>query len=382
MTSTTLGALGQLFDGPHATPTRQSEGPYFLNIASLNSGRLDLSLSDHVTPEDYSRWTRRVTPREGDLLFSYETRLGEAALMPANVQACLGRRMALLRPDTSRVDPQYLLYYYLSPDFQQQIQQRSIHGATVSRIGLSTMSDWPVSVPELGEQQGIAAVLTALDDKIAANGRTVGLLNSIATSEVARALTDVAELRHVGLVVMGSSPRGESMNEIGQGIEFFQGVRDFGPRVPTSRIHTTEPVRLASAGDVLLSVRAPVGKVNRADRPLCIGRGLAAITSTTETPYVLFHALRMAESAWQPFNSEGTVFGSINQTDLKRVTIPWSGTESVAALELELAALERRIDLAVGETRKLAELRDTLLPALMSGRVSVREAEATVGAAI
>ena len=141
---TTFGSLGQLFDGPHATPTRRSEGPYFLNISSLNSGRLDLSESDHVSNEDYRKWTRRVTPIAGDLLFSYETRLGEAALMPEGIDACLGRRMALLRPDRSRVDPRFLLYMYLSPQFQRLIAERSIHGATVSRIGLATMPEWPV----------------------------------------------------------------------------------------------------------------------------------------------------------------------------------------------------------------------------------------------
>src|SRR2546429_9978027 len=104
-----VGELGQIFDGPHATPTRRSEGPYFLNIASLKSGRLDLSESDHVSAEDFVTWTRRVTPQHGDLLFSYETRLGEAALMPEGIEACLGRRMAILRPNQTGVARRFLL---------------------------------------------------------------------------------------------------------------------------------------------------------------------------------------------------------------------------------------------------------------------------------
>jgi hypothetical protein len=157
-----LGALGKLFDGPHATPTRRGDGPYFLNIASLRRGRLDLKESDHVSDLDYAKWTRRVTPRDGDLLFSYETRLGEAALMPAGVRACLGRRMALLRPDPARVDPHFLLHFYLGADFQRTIAERTIHGATVPRIGLATMGDWEVSIPPLDEQRSIAPQLEAL----------------------------------------------------------------------------------------------------------------------------------------------------------------------------------------------------------------------------
>jgi type I restriction enzyme S subunit len=135
----TFSDLGDIFDGPHATPKRQTEGPYFLNIASLDDGRLDLTQSDHVSREDFERWTKRITPQEGDLLFSYETRLGDAALMPAGIEACLGRRMALLRPNRERVDPRFLLYFYLSPAVRQIIDRRTIHGATVNRIGLSTI---------------------------------------------------------------------------------------------------------------------------------------------------------------------------------------------------------------------------------------------------
>jgi len=88
----TIAELAEIYDGPHATPTRRDEGPYFLNIASLKDGRLDLAESDHVSETDYERWTRRVTPGHGDMLFSYETRLGSAALMPEGVRACLGSR--------------------------------------------------------------------------------------------------------------------------------------------------------------------------------------------------------------------------------------------------------------------------------------------------
>lgn len=168
-----FGDLGQIFDGPHATPSRESQGPYFLNIASLVDGRLDLAKSDHVSAADFVRWTKRVTPSKGDLLFSYETRLGDAALMPGGVEACLGRRMALLRPDLTRVEPRFLLDYYLSPAFRAIIDRHTIHGATVNRIGLSTMSDWPISIPNVNEQVAIAEVLGALDDKIAVNSKVV-----------------------------------------------------------------------------------------------------------------------------------------------------------------------------------------------------------------
>ncbi|HTQ18315.1 restriction endonuclease subunit S [Mycobacterium sp.] len=157
-----FGALGQLFDGPHATPTRRSDGPYFLNISSLKCGRLDLADSDHVSEQDFAEWTRRVTPEAGDLLFSYETRIGEAAMMPGGLRACLGRRMALMRPNRAIVDPGFLLHFYLSAEFQRVIAMHTIHGATVPRIGLATMPEWGIAIPDLEAQRPIAGALGSL----------------------------------------------------------------------------------------------------------------------------------------------------------------------------------------------------------------------------
>lgn len=147
---TTIGRIAEIYDGPHATPKKLEQGPYFLSISSLDKGRLDLSKSCSLSEEDFKKWTKRVTPKEGDLLFSYETRLGEAALMPAGLRACLGRRMGLLRLNKERVTPEYALYAFLSPAFQQTIRANTITGATVDRIALNEMPEFPIRIPPLG----------------------------------------------------------------------------------------------------------------------------------------------------------------------------------------------------------------------------------------
>ena len=91
-----LGDLVEVFDGPHATPRKVKSGPWFLSIASLKNGRLDLSESTHIHEDDVARWSRRVTPQRGDTLFSYETRIGEAAFWDSDAEAVLGRRMGAL----------------------------------------------------------------------------------------------------------------------------------------------------------------------------------------------------------------------------------------------------------------------------------------------
>lgn len=175
-----MGEVCQVFDGPHATPTRRDSGPVFLGIGSLANGRLNLAASDHISEEDFAKWTRRVTPQPGDVVFSYETRLGEAAIIPPGLRCCLGRRMALMRPDPKRVDSRYLLYHYLGPEFQEVIRQRTIHGSTVDRIALVEFPKFPLRLPPLEEQRRIAEILGALDDKIELNRRMNATLEAMA----------------------------------------------------------------------------------------------------------------------------------------------------------------------------------------------------------
>lgn len=372
----TWSDLGETYDGPHATPKRISEGPYFLNISSLVNGRLELSQPDHVSEDEFTKWTRRVTPQEGDLLFSYETRLGEAALMPGGIKACLGRRMALLRPNRDVIYPRFLLYYYLSPAFQRLIEQNTIYGATVNRISLSTMGKWPVSIPQLSEQHAIAEVLGALDDKIAANNKTIQLADSLtsALAEDAFSRGNFVTLASIAEITMGNSPKGETLNEDGEGLAFFQGIRDFGVRYPQERVSSTAPTRFAKELDTLFSVRAPVGTVNLAGMPCSIGRGISALSSKTETPYALFQAVR-ASKIWERYNAEGTVFGSINRKQLEQSEIPWVFHSERYELESTLAGLERLLRTATVMNETLSSIRDTLLPQLMSGKLRVQDAE-------
>ena len=176
----TIRDISQVYDGPHATPEKIDEGPYFLSISSLEKGALDLSKSAHISETDFVKWTKRVTPEEGDLLFSYETRLGDAALMPAGIVGCLGRRMGLLRPNREKVIPEYLLYAYLSPEFQEIIRANTVHGATVDRIALKDMSSFSIRIPPLADQERVVSVLSSQDKKIQLNRQINQTLEAMA----------------------------------------------------------------------------------------------------------------------------------------------------------------------------------------------------------
>ncbi|MDY6875092.1 MAG: restriction endonuclease subunit S [Chloroflexota bacterium] len=129
-------------------------------------------------------------------------------------------------------------------------------------------------------------------------------------------------LPEVAKIIMGQSPPSSSYNTQGEGLPFFQGKADFGDLHPTVRVFCTEPKKIADAGDILISVRAPVGLTNISPERSCIGRGLAAIRGTKDidTKYLLYF-LRFSEPELAE-EGKGSTFSAVSRSDLERVQIP------------------------------------------------------------
>jgi len=172
-----------LYDGPHATPKPSDYGPVFLGIKNVtDDGCLDLTDIRHIAEDDYSAWTRRVEPRPGDLVFTYEATLNRYAIIPHGFRGCLGRRMALIRTDPKKVDVRFLLYYFFSDAWRAVIKNNMLTGATVDRIPLTNFPEFPVSVPPLPIQRRIAGILSAYDELIENNQRRIRILEDMAHS--------------------------------------------------------------------------------------------------------------------------------------------------------------------------------------------------------
>lgn len=178
-------------------------------------------------------------------------------------------------------------------------------------------------------------------------------------------LSDIAD------ITMGQSPSGSSYNEEGIGTIFFQGRAEFGFRFPTIRLYTTEPKRMARANDTLISVRAPVGDLNVAHTDCCIGRGLAAIHSKTNHPSFVFYKMFSLKKQLDIFNGEGTVFGSINRDSLNDMPILIPANETIEEFERIVAPMDATIRNNYDEICHLQDVRDSLLPRLMSGELDV-----------
>lgn len=223
------------------------------------------------------------------------------------------------------------------------------------------------------EQRAIAAILGALDNKIEENTRTERLCGALASAFFADVTTQEQRLSDVATVIMGQSPPGSTYNDVGDGLPFYQGRRDFGYHFPSERVWCSSPTRIAERHDVLLSVRAPVGTLNVATGRCAIGRGVAAIRCEA-LPRILFHALDADKSVWTPYEHEGTVFGSIGKLQLNALPIKWP-IDATKGLETKLEALDALVEAIEEETARLVSMRDALLPRLLSGQIQVRDPE-------
>ncbi|QDQ88983.1 restriction endonuclease subunit S [Alcaligenaceae bacterium SJ-26] len=211
-----IGDVAQVYDGPHATPTKTATGPIFLGISALNRGRLDLANTEHLSEKDFAKWTKRVVPSAFDVVFSYETRIGEAAIIPKGLRCCLGRRMGLVRVNASRLDPHFFLYQYLSPTFQGFLHSRTIHGSTVDRIALKDFPDFEIDLPPLTVQRQIAKVMLELDAQIDLNRHINQTLEAMAQTIFKSWFVDFDPVKaKIAAIEQGQDPLRAAMRTIG-----------------------------------------------------------------------------------------------------------------------------------------------------------------------
>lgn len=261
--------------------------------------------------------------------------------------------------------------------------------------GLSAkfLSNLVVKVPDLFTQQEIAGILSSLDAKIETNNKLNEKLEEMAQAIFKSWFVDfepfkdkpfyetelgmipegweVGSLSDIATITMGQSPCGTSYNENGEGIIFYQGRTEFGFRFPSIRLYTTAPSRFAEVGSTLMSVRAPVGDINMALLRCCIGRGVASIKSNCDCDSYIYYLMKSLKKRFDIYNGEGTVFGSVGRDTLRGMLITIPPSSVISDFEMNISKIDSRIKTNELESQRLASLRDTLLPRLMSGELIV-----------
>ena len=389
-----------IHDGPHATPPESDSGPVFLGIKNITAdGRLDLSEIRHVSEESYPRWTRRVTPQANDIVFSYEATLHRYALIPEGFRGCLGRRLALIRPNTERVVPRFLHYYFLCHHWRSVVESNVISGATVDRIPLIRFPDFEVRIPDIETQNRIASILSAYDALIENNRRRIQLLEQTARLLYKEWFVRLRFPGHERVTVTDGVPEGwerkvlsDVCETVGGGTpstkvsEYWDGdvtwvvpsdvtqndclVLLDSERKITNRGLRESSAKMVPAKTILMTSRASVGFFALMDFEVCTNQGFINIISHDEEMrmYLLFNLMsRVAEIR---SNAKGTTYLEISKGRFRQmdIVIP---PESLAGQFSRFAGdIIRQIRWLKEGTSQLTNARDLLLPRLMRGEVA------------
>lgn len=379
-----------------------------LNGYNISGVRLKDDFENFVTDERAATY-RKAVARRGDIVITHRGTLGQIAYIPSTSQYekyVISQSQFRVRLNTKIVNPIYFTYYFHTSEGQKRLLSFKSHVGVPALAQATTnfkLLDFPLR--PLHEQNSIAHLLELLDNKIELNNHINAELEAMAKTlydywfvqfdfpnangksyktsggkmtynpTLKRDIPEewrVGDLSDIANITMGQSPEGESYNSDGNGVIFFQGCTDFGLRFPSVRQFTTKPTRFAKKGDILLSVRAPVGTLNIAKEDCCIGRGLAALNSRDDCIAYLFGVMVNLKQVFDRRNTDGTTFGSITKDDLFSLAVIKPSKEILTKYHEVINPMFKKQDQIAHENQQLTQLRDWLLPMLMNGQVKVQ----------
>lgn len=339
-----------------------------LNGPTEFSTRHPYAVQYTIDPKRYSK--------TGDILFCVRGST-TGKMNWSDKEYAIGRGIAAIRHKAEK-KAQYFIKGIL--DYYLPVLLGGATGSTFPNIAGDALRDFEIEVPPLCEQIHISSILSSLDDKIDLLQRQNKTLEQLAETifrqwfvEEADESWEVITVDEEFEFVMGQSPHGSTLNEDKNGMIFYQGRSDFGFRFPKARVYTTEPNRIAKKFDTLVSVRAPVGDMNMSIEECCLGRGVAAFRYKRNNSFYsyTYYKMRSLMGQIKQFEDNGSVFGSIGKEDFMKLENMIPSDEIITKFQIEVKPIDNKIYLNTIQIKRLTLLRDTLLPKLMSGEVSI-----------
>jgi type I restriction enzyme S subunit len=366
-------------------------GASFLRIGNLSREAIYLNLEDlkHVRlPRDTAE-AARTEIQDGDLLISITADIGIVGWVGTEVEkpGYINQHIALIRFNQANTSSKFLAYYLASEGSQRAFVASTDVGAKTG-MNLTTIRRIGLALPQPDEQRAIAEALSDVDGLLGALEALIAKKRAIKQAAMQQLLTgktrlpgfsgpwETKRLGEIAEIEMGQSPRSEFYNSKGLGLPLIQGNADIANRQTVKRTFTTQITKRGYSGDILMSVRAPVGEVSRAIFDVCLGRGVCAARFPND---FLYHYLIHLEPSWAK-HSKGSTFDSVNSADVRAVEIalPTDPAEQEAIatvlsdMDAEIAALERRRD-------KTRAIKQGMMQQLLTGRVRLVSREAAAG---
>lgn len=364
-------------DGTHFSPKIGGNAYLYITSKNIGFGVLVLDNVDRIDEAQHRTIYKRCDVKNGDLLLTKDgANTGNAAINFLNEEFSLLSSVAFLRFDELQHTSKYYLQQILSGPGQRQIKE-AMSGNAITRLTLEKINKLVFTSPKLPEQRAIATALSDVDALLESLDRLIAKKRDIKQATMQQLLTgkkrlpgfkgewEFKQLGDVAEIVMGQSPSSSNYNTNGTGSPLIQGNADIYNRKTIKRIYTTQITKIGKKGDIIMSVRAPVGEISRASFDVCLGRGVCAIRFKND---FLYHYLIYIEPTWVR-HSKGSTFDSVNFSDIVhlRLYLPSDSVEQIAIAEAisdidsEISALEKRRE-------KTKALKQAMMQELLTGR--------------
>lgn len=374
----------EIVDGTHYTPTYVDTGVPFFSVETLTSD--DFRNTKFISPRDHEDLARRCRLKRGDILLTRIGSLGVTKLIDWDVEASIYVSLALLRPN-AKVSSRYLYAYTQGNGFVTDLEARSLLNASPKKINLGDIGGIPIPIPPPEEQDAIADAVLDAQAAIAALKRLIDKKRAAKQGASQLLLTGTARLQgfdgpwterrlaELADITMGQSPSSAFYNTHALGLPLVQGNADIRNRRTIARVWTRKLTKRAEAGDIVLTVRAPVGAVGLVSELSCLGRGVCGLRPRECSAFV-FHALAFAEPRWKALE-QGSTFTAANSTQVSdfRLLVPDDEREQAAIAQV-LSDVDAEIDALTMKRRKLLSIRHAMMQSLLTGRVRIGKASA------
>ena len=288
----------------------------------------------------------------------------------------------VLKTNLKKAVPNFSYYIVQSDNFIEAASES--YGTHMPRSEWKTVKELTIPLPPLPEQTAIAAILSDTDRLFAALRALISKKRAVKTAAMQQLLSgrlrlpgfasndrmknselgeipedwEVVKLGEIANINMGQSPNSSNYNKSGDGLPLLQGNADIANRKAIIRNYTTQITKVADSGDILLSVRAPVGAVAKTDFECCIGRGLCSIKFPNE---YLYQYLIFFENQWEQY-SKGSTFDSINSNELKEILLPIPKSKpEQTAIAQTLSDMDSEITALEARAAKLAQIKQGLM---------------------
>lgn len=293
-------------------------------------------------------------------------------------------RFPMYRPKKGVLDLDFITYLFKSPRGKYLLNLASPGGAGRNKtLGQKEFEEVEILLPtDIKEQKKIASVLITSDKLIKGKEELIkpvekqmnGLMQKLLRGEIRlpgfRDEWTKEKLGNVARVIMGQSPNSDSYNDSKEGIPLIQGNADIKNRRTIPRTWTTTPTKICMPGDILMTVRAPVGSIAFSEHEACIGRGVCAIKGTINQDYLYYQLIRK-ENMWGKI-AQGSTFEAVNSNDIKELIINVPPEEEQIAISKVLQVFDRNLSLLYKELEELNNQKKALMQQLLTGKTRIK----------